>query len=326
MISLARTSRKVAALGALLAACSGGGGSKDAGPTAPTAPVLTTVIVSLAAATVQVGEPDTARAEGFDQRGAPIAIGTPTWTTASSTIATVNATGIVTGAVPGQTAVIATVGGKQGQAALVVVPVAVAAVTVSPPEDSAAPGQSLQLTATTLDAAGNSLTDRTLTWSSTETAVATVSGSGLVAALTAGTAIIVATSEGRSGAAVVTVTGALASGVVVSIAKPIAGQVVGDTLPVHMTAYSAYPISGVVASVGTQRMALASVGKAGWGGEMLLAGTLYGTFQLVLTATDDHNAIGVDSVEFVRKKLVLGGNTTVPGRKQLLPVAPKRVP
>jgi hypothetical protein len=66
---------------------------------------------------------------------------------------------------------------------------------------------------------------------------------------------------------------------------PTRDQVVSDTLPIHAVAYSAYPISGIVASVGSQQLALTYVGRGGWGGRMLLAGTYYGTFQLVLTAT-----------------------------------------
>src|ERR1019366_8248956 len=103
------------------------------------------------------------------------------------------------------------------------------------------------------------------------------------------------------------ITGAIAPGVTIAIATPIRDQVVTDTLTIHAVAYSADPISGIVASVGSRRMTLAPVGRGAWGGHMLLAGTFYGTYQLVLTATDERNAIGIDSVSFVRKMLVLGG-------------------
>jgi hypothetical protein len=161
-----------------------------------------------------------------------------------------------------------------------------------------------------------------VTWSSTATAVATVSASGLITAVAAGTAIIEATSEGQSGAAVITITGTLPGGVVVSIATPVKDVVVNDILLIHAVAYSEYPISGFVASVGSHQIPLSPVGKGAWGGQMLLAGTLYGTFYVVLTATDAHNAIGIDSVEFVRKKIVLGGNGPSSGRKRLVPVIP----
>src|SRR5207253_9396851 len=58
----------------------------------------------------------------------------------------------------------------------------------------------------TKDAAGNTLTGRIVTWASSNTAVATVSGSGLATGMAGGPATITATSEGQSGTAAVSVT------------------------------------------------------------------------------------------------------------------------
>src|SRR4029077_3348517 len=55
------------------------------------------------------------------------------------------------------------------------------------------------------DAGGNVLTGRTVTWASSNAAVATVTGNGLEAGLTPGTATIAATSGGVSGSAAITV-------------------------------------------------------------------------------------------------------------------------
>jgi len=66
-------------------------------------------------------------------------------------------------------------------------------------------GATVQLTATLKDAAGSVLTGRTVTWASGNTAVATVSSTGLVTGVAAGHATITATSEGKSGTAVITV-------------------------------------------------------------------------------------------------------------------------
>ena len=82
----------------------------------------------------------------------------------------------------------------------------VATVTVSPASGSGLGGQTLQLTATTRDASGNSLPGRVVTWGSGNTALATVSGGGLVTGVAAGTVTITATSEGKSGSAAITVT------------------------------------------------------------------------------------------------------------------------
>ena len=81
----------------------------------------------------------------------------------------------------------------------------VASVEVSPDSASVAVGETAQLAAATTNGGGEPLTGRTVTWSSDDTEVATVSASGLVTAVAAGSATITATSEGKSGAAEITV-------------------------------------------------------------------------------------------------------------------------
>jgi len=81
----------------------------------------------------------------------------------------------------------------------------VATVTIAPTSATVTVGGTQQLTATTRDASGNVLTGRTVTWTSSNTGVATVSTTGLVTAVAAGSATISATSEGRSGTAAITV-------------------------------------------------------------------------------------------------------------------------
>src|SRR5205085_887096 len=64
----------------------------------------------------------------------------------------------------------------------------VAAIGVTPATWSAVAGNTQQLAATAKDAAGNVLTGRTIGWASSNVAVATVSGSGLVTAVAPGAA------------------------------------------------------------------------------------------------------------------------------------------
>ena len=86
-------------------------------------------------------------------------------------------------------------------------PVRVAQVLVSPATVAlVVGGEGVQLTATVLAADGRTLTDRTVTWSIASSAVASVSTSGLVTAVGAGSATISATADGVSGSAGVTVT------------------------------------------------------------------------------------------------------------------------
>jgi len=106
--------------------------------------------------------------------------------------------------------------------------VPVATVTLSPTAINLQIGQTSQLTVTLKDANGNVLTGRTVTWSSDNGSVATVSGTGLVTAAGVGTATITATSEGKSGTASVTVSSVPVAAVTVSpaTASLMAGQTV----------------------------------------------------------------------------------------------------
>src|SRR6185437_12906075 len=110
----------------------------------------------------------------------------------------------------------ATSEGKSGTSSITVLPVPVASVTVVlSPSSITAVGTS-QATATTLDSHGGVLSGRAVAWSSSNTAVATVSQTGLVTAVAVGSASIVATSEGQTGSATLTVTQAPVASVTVT--------------------------------------------------------------------------------------------------------------
>src|SRR5207247_2332462 len=129
-----------------------------------------------------------------------------TWASSNTSVATVSSSGLVTGKVAGSATITATSEGQSGTASITVTTVPVASVTVTPASASVNEGKTVQLTATPKDANGNPLSGRTIAWSSSNTAVATVSTSGLVTGKVAGSATITATSEGQSGTAAITVT------------------------------------------------------------------------------------------------------------------------
>jgi hypothetical protein len=103
----------------------------------------------------------------------------------------------------------------------------VATVTVSPANDSVTVGSTAQLIATPRDANGNPLVGVAVSWTSKNTAVATVSSSGLVSGVAAGADSITATANGRSASALVTVTSAAAGGTVL-ISEPFADTALGS--------------------------------------------------------------------------------------------------
>jgi hypothetical protein len=154
-----------------------------------------------------VGDASQYAAQPKDAQGNALAGRTVTWSSSQASVATVSSTGLVTAIAAGSATITAT---SETIAANVVVTVAlvpIASVTVTAPKVSFASGDVSQYSAQPKDAQGNPLAGRAVTWISTQTAIATVSGTGLVTAIGAGTSTITATSEGvTSSPTVITVT------------------------------------------------------------------------------------------------------------------------
>jgi len=87
----------------------------------------------------------------------------------------------------------------------------VAAVEVSPSSVTLVPGGSTLLAATLKAESGGSLTGRSVTWSTSDSAVATVGSDGRVTGVGEGSAVVTALSDGQSGTATVSVTIPVAS-------------------------------------------------------------------------------------------------------------------
>ena len=166
---------------------------------------VASVFVSPPAASLPVGRAVQLTATPRDSTGAPLTGRALTWLSTNLNVAAVDGSGLVTAQAPGATTIAAVSEGVTGTAALTVTNIPVASVTVTPATGSIAPGQMWQLTATPKDANGTALTGRVVTWVSSATAIATVSVSGLVTGVAAGSTTITATSEGQSGTAAVTV-------------------------------------------------------------------------------------------------------------------------
>jgi uncharacterized protein YjdB len=121
-------------------------------------------------------------------------------------VATVSSSGVVTAVAPGTAQIVALVDGISGTATVTVRSVPVASVQISAPSTSVPAGGSLQLTAQTRDAAGAVLSGRAVTWTSANTAVATVDNDGRVTGVGSGQADVRATSEGVTSSVTITVT------------------------------------------------------------------------------------------------------------------------
>jgi hypothetical protein len=97
------------------------------------------------------------------------------------------------------------IGAYSDPSAGTLVRVPVARVEVSPPFTQIEVGQSTTFTATTFGPSNEVLSNREVVWSSSNEGVATVDANGQVSAVGAGDADIIATSEGQSGSAMLTV-------------------------------------------------------------------------------------------------------------------------
>lgn len=181
------------------------GQSGTADVTVSTVPVAT-VTVAPATAGVAVGGTSQLSATTKDAAGNVLTGRSITWSSSNPAVATVSASGLVTGVAAGSATITATSEGQNGTSTITVTIVPVATVTVAPATALLRIGTTVQLTATTKDGSGNVLTGRSITWSSSAAGVATVSANGLVTAVAAGSATITATSEGKSGTSTITVT------------------------------------------------------------------------------------------------------------------------
>src|SRR6266705_1352466 len=189
----------------ITATSEGQSGSSAVTVTAGPLPVAS-VTVSPASASVPVGQAVQLTATPKDASGNPLTGRAITWASSKTPVGTVNRSGLVTGVVAGSTTITATSEGQSGTSVVTVTLVPVASVTVSPAPASVQAGQTVQLTATQKDANGNTLTGRPITWASSQSSIAGVNASGLVAGVAVGSATITATSEGKNGASTITVT------------------------------------------------------------------------------------------------------------------------
>ncbi len=201
-------------------------GQSGSAPLTVLPPPVATVTVSLQQTTVVLGDGTTASAVLRDAGGSTLSGRTISWSSSNPAVANVSTSGVISSASVGTTTITATSEGIGGSATLTVIPAPVASISVSLAQPSLQVGNATSATAVLRDANGAVLTDRSVAWSTSNTAVASVSAGGVVTALAGGTANIVATSEGKTGSALLTVT----LPPVTSVTLSGAGRVkVGDT-------------------------------------------------------------------------------------------------
>ncbi len=234
---------------------------------AAAAPVVGSVTVTPAALTGTVGQTGQLTAVVTDANGNTMTGQTITWTSSKTSVATVNGSGLVTAVSAGTATITASTSGKSGTASVTVAAAApvVASVTVAPSSVSNSVGQTAQLSAVVKDGSGNTMTGQSITWSSSNSSVATVNTSGVVTSVAAGTATITASSSGKSGTVSVTVAAAAPVVASVIVTPSSASNTVGQTMQFATTVLdgTGTPITGQSISWTSSNTAVATVNGSG---------------------------------------------------------------
>jgi len=244
-------------LAVVVAACT------SATPDHVTGPEIASVSITPSSATLSIGTQAPLQASVQDAEGKAISGADVFWSVQDASVATVSGTGVVTGVALGSTEVAASSNGKSGIATITVQKTPVASVVVTPPHVDASPGGKAQFSAATFDAGQNQLSERVITWSTSNAAVATVDGNGMMTAVGQGTASITATAEGKSGVATVTVSQAAVASVAVT-PTPLSMSVGQATqLAATLTDSSGRVLTGRVVTWASSNTSVATVSAQG---------------------------------------------------------------
>ncbi len=207
----ARTPTKSAAAWAMVNVQAGG-----TTPPPPPPPTIASIAVTPTSVTVPRDSTRVLTAVARDAAGTVISGVVFTWTSSNPQAATVSNTGSVTGVAAGTSVITAAAGGLSGSSNVTVTvppvdpppPPVVASVTVTPGTATLDPQASVQLSAVARDAAGTVISGVTFSWTTSNAQVATVSSTGRVTAVAAGSTVVRAAVGNVSGSSSVTVNAA----------------------------------------------------------------------------------------------------------------------
>jgi serine/threonine protein kinase len=194
-----------------------GGGAQPSGgqpaggavttPPTETQPIrVASVRIVGAPATLAVGDQVTLGATAQNLAGGTLQRGSPQWSVSETTVARVSPDGTLTALAEGTVEVAATVDGTTGRALLEVVPAPVASVVIEPSEVVLEVGAQARMAARALDRGGETLSGRSVRWTSGDTSVLTAEASGQLSAVGAGTTTLTAEVDGVRASVPVTVT------------------------------------------------------------------------------------------------------------------------
>lgn len=217
------------ALAAALLAMAGCSSSEQSAPLPVGAATLVSIAITPQSVSIALGSSQQYVATGTYTDGSTrVLTASASWTSSAPAIATIDGGDAVSVGV-GTATIKAESGSISGSATLTVTPAPLVSIAVTPALASVASGETQQFTATGTFADGSTqdLT-KTVSWSSSNTAVATIGTAGATAGLaqtpTAGTTTISASSAGVSGATVLTVSAAVITSIEVTPSPLILAQ------------------------------------------------------------------------------------------------------
>ena len=225
--------------------------------------------VSPSSVTLDIGGTKALSATPRDAQGNWLTGRVVAWSTSNPTVATVSNDGLVTALGQGAATIAASSEGKTSAAQVAVNPPApapVASVTVVLNSPSIEVDQSTSAVATVRDASGHVLTGRTITWTSSAPEVATVTSTGMVTGVSAGSVTIIATSDGKTGVATLTVNPPPAAPVATVLLSLSPSQIAkGGTAQTQVTLKDAggHALSGRAVGYSSSRSSVATVANSG---------------------------------------------------------------
>lgn len=180
-------------------------GSCGGDSTAPDPTVASVDITGTPAAPIAVGASVQLTATPRNAHGDRLGGHTITWLSGDPLIASVSDSGKVTALDGGSALIVASVDGKSARTTILVSPMGVSSLSVTPATPRLYVNATKQLHADVKDARGRVLSGHTVTWQTSDASKATVDGTGVVRGVSAGQVTITAASDGILGTAIVTV-------------------------------------------------------------------------------------------------------------------------
>jgi trimeric autotransporter adhesin len=217
------------------------------------------------------------------------------WNSSSTSVATINGSGLAMTTAAGTTTIQATVGSFTDSVTLTVVNAHLLSISVTPSPVTIAAGTRQQFAATGIFDDGSTQTLTSVSWSSSAPGVVTVDSSGLAAGVAGGTGSVNATVGSITGSAAITVTGASLVSIAVTPAN--------STMPIGASkqfvatgTFSDSSTQDITASVGwsSSNAAVAAINSAG-----LVTSTITGTTKIsaILGAITGSTGLSVSSAK-----------------------------